>query len=79
MQPRILARRQVQTGFALALLHHPVSADVQITGIGIAGNHAIRSARIASAIERPVHRDRELVEIDIVAQQSILEHGRFRW
>ena len=76
MQARILARRQVKTGLCLALLHHPIGTDVEVAGIGIARDHCVAGAGIASAVERPVPRDRQLIEIDIVTDRAVLVDWR---
>ena len=68
VQARILARRQVETGLCLALLHHPVSTDVEVAGIRIARDHSVAGAGVASAIKWPVARDRQLIEIDVIAE-----------
>ena len=76
MQPRVLARRQIEPDLALALLHHPVGADVEIAAIGIARDHRVPGAAVAAAVERPVFGDRQEVEIDLLAEQGVLVDRR---
>lgn len=62
MQARILARREIEPGVVPVLHHHPVGADVEIAGVGIARYDGVAGASVIAAVERPVARDRQFGE-----------------
>jgi hypothetical protein len=55
------------------LEHHAVCADVEIAAVWIAGDDAVGGAGVTAAIERPVARNRQLCQVDLVAGQGILK------
>jgi len=67
MQARVFAWRQIKAAFIFALEHHAVCADVEIAAVRIAGDNAVGGAGITAAIERPVARNRQLGQVDLVA------------
>ena len=78
MQARVFSRRKIETGLFFSLHHHPIGADVQITAVRIPGNDAVRRSGVAAAVQRPVLRDRQLVQVDLVSSQGVLIKAGFR-
>src|SRR5665811_914081 len=72
VQARVLAGREVEPDLRLSLHHHPVGADVEIAAVGIAGDHRIAGTGITAAIERPVPRDRQQVQVNIFSSDGVL-------
>src|SRR5262249_51194305 len=52
--------------------HATIDADVHHTGVGIFGDHARISDEIAPAVEPVPVRDREILDIDVLAGDDIL-------
>ena len=76
MQPRVLARRQVQPALARPVDHHAIRADVQVAGVRIARDHRVGRARIATAVQWPVFGERQAGQINPIAAQRVLVHRR---
>jgi hypothetical protein len=77
VQTRIFAGRQIKTCRILALQHHAIGADIEIIRVGIARDHRIRRARIAATIARPMFRDRQEIEIDVITEHRIFIDAGF--
>ena len=78
LQARIFARRKIETGFFLTLKHHAIGGDVEISGIRIARDNAIRRSCVTPTIERPVLRDRQLSQIHFVPGKCVPVKTCFR-
>jgi len=76
MQARILAWRQIKADLGLALHHHPVGPDIQITAVGVAGDHRVRGASITPAIQWPVPGNRQLTQVDLLSGQGVFVDRR---
>src|SRR5258706_15852263 len=74
VQPAMLSRRDVHA-HGIAVVHHdPVTADVDPTFVGIAGDYHVTGANVTPAVALVPARHGKFEKIDVVAGKNIFHH-----
>src|SRR5262249_52420340 len=77
VQTSIFAGREVEADLFLALKHHAVSTDVQIAAVRVPRHNYIGSPSIATTIQRPMSRNRQLIQVDFFAGDAVGKKAGF--
>ena len=76
VQPRVLARREVEPDLVLALHHLAVAADVEPAPVRVARDDRVAGPDVLATVPRPVARRGEVADVHLVVAQVVLVHGR---
>src|SRR5206468_727781 len=75
VEPRVLARGEIEANLILGLDHLAIRSDVEPSAVGIARDDRIAGPDVLAAVSRPVARRGEVANVDLVVAQVVLVGG----